>query len=175
MIDIRPVAYKLINRPAFGIAGKQTFITGPDNGQFGRFWEDCRSHGWLNVLDRLKQMSGSWAGPQTGAAYLGVSRVEQDPTNRAFNYMIAVEMPGDIALAEFPPLELETYLVPACTWAVFECHGKPPMSIVAAEMFAFGQWLPSSAYRHALAPEMEVYPAHGGEDYAEFWLPVEAV
>jgi predicted transcriptional regulator YdeE len=171
MTDIRAVAYKLIERPAFRIAGRQTFISGPDNEQFGRFWGLCRSQGWLNVLDHLKQVNGCLAGAQTGATYLGVSRVEKDPVDRAFNYMIAVEIPDNLEPARLSSLELETCLVPACTWAVFECHGKPPMSIVEAEMFAFVQ----STYRHALVPEMEVYPAHGAEDYAEFWLPVEVL
>ena len=38
-MDIKPVAYKIIQRPAFHIAGRQTFISGPDNDQFGRFIE----------------------------------------------------------------------------------------------------------------------------------------
>jgi AraC family transcriptional regulator len=172
-MDIRPVAYKLVEKSNFYIIGRQTFISGQDNEQFSRFWDECRSQGWLSMLDSLKQSSGTPAGPQTGAAYLGVSRVEKDPADRTFNYMIAIEIPGDKLSAELSVLGLETCLVPACTWAVFECHGKPPMSIVEAEMFAFGQWLPSSSYRHAFAPEMEVYPADAGEDFAEFWLPAE--
>ena len=132
MQTIQPVPYRIIERPAFRIAGRQTFISGPDNDQFGRFWDDCRAQGWLASLDQIRQAGGTWAGPQTGAAYLGVSRVEHDPTNRAFNYMIAVEAPGDAI-----PAGLETCQIPACTWAVFECHGQPPLSIVKAEMFAF--------------------------------------
>jgi AraC family transcriptional regulator len=66
---------------------------------------------------------------------------------------------------------METYLVPATQWAVFECRGKVPMSIVQAEMFAFMEWLPKSGYEHALAPEMEVYTP-GENDYCEFWLPI---
>jgi AraC family transcriptional regulator len=169
MQPIQPVPYHLVTRPAFRIAGRQTFISGPDNDQFGRFWADCRAQGWLARLDSLKQSTGWNSGPQTAAAYLGVSRVEADPTNRAFYYMIAIEVPADLT-----PPDLEVYAAPACTWAVFECHGQAPLSIVNAEMFAFLHWLPTSGYHHALAPEMEVYPANRGEDYSEFWLPVES-
>ena len=173
MTSFPPVPYHLIDRPAFTIAGKQTFITGPDNTQFGRFWDECRAAG---LLETLAAMRGRQAAPQTNAAVLGVSRVEQDPANRAFFYMIAVEV-DDANNSALQPEDaaLETYSVPAGRWAVFECHGTPPDLIVAAEMFAFGQWLPNSQYRHALAPEMEVYPTNGGETYCEFWLPVEAV
>ena len=62
------------------------------------------------------------------------------------------------------PAGLERYEVPAARWAVFECRGKVPDSIVASEMYAFMDWLPDSGYRHALAPEMEVYPASDDED-----------
>lgn len=171
MHNIQPVPYRILERPAFRVAGRQTFISGPDNDQFGRFWADCRAQGWLAVLDQHKP-SGGWAGPQTGAAYLGVSRVEQDPTNRAFYYMIAIEAPGSLPAQGLVSAGFTIHEIPTCTWAVFECHGQPPMSIVKAEMFAFMHWLPSSGYHHALAPEMEVYPADK-EGYAEFWLPVE--
>lgn len=67
---------------------------------------------------------------------------------------------------------METYRVPASQWAVFECKGKVPESIVRAEMFAFMEWLPNSVYEHAPAPEMEVYLDQGDETN-EFWLPIQ--
>lgn len=47
-----------------------------------------------------------------------------------------------------------------------------PMSLVHAERYAFGTWLPNSAYKHALAPELEVYPA-ADRSLVELWLPIE--
>ena len=82
--------------------------------------------------------------------------------------MIAIEKPEGAVIR--PEDALESYTVPATTWAIFECHGKLPEAIVASEMYAFGEWLPSSGYVHALAPEMEVYPPRDG--YCEFWLPI---
>ncbi len=46
-----------------------------------------------------------------------------------------------------------------------------PEALIDAEMYAFTQWLPASAYRHANAPELEVYPARDGNP-VEFWLPI---
>jgi AraC family transcriptional regulator len=162
------IAVRIVDRPAFRIAGKSTYISGPDNEQFGRFWQECQTGG---LMEQLQRLTGFQPGAQTGGATLGVSRVEQDPNKRDFNYMIAVEAEPDADVGD-----LETYLVPACRWAVFECRGPVPAAIVASEIYAFSQWLPASGYTHDFAPEMEVYPpsspAQGSEPYTEFWLPI---
>jgi AraC family transcriptional regulator len=160
-------AYRLIELPAFVVLGKKTWISGQDNDIFGRFWEQCRSSG---LFQQFKALGGFRPGPCTGGVTLGISRVEKDPANRDFFYMIAIEKPRDAAQGD-----LEEYEVPAGLWAVFECRGKIPDALVEAEIFAITQWLPNSDYAHALAPEMEVYPpGEGGpEVYCEFWLPIE--
>jgi AraC family transcriptional regulator len=160
--------YRIIERPAFEIIGRKTWISGPDNNLFGLFWQQCQADG---LFEMLKQVNALKPGPQTRGVTLGVSRVEKDPTNREFYYMIASEKPeGCIST------QLETYTVPATHWAVFECRGKVPESIVQAEMFAFMEWLPGSEYVHANAPEMEVYPPESNgqsdDNYCEFWLPI---
>ena len=163
------IQYRLVERPSFEVIGRKTWIAGQDNSLFGRFWEQCVQNG---LLERFTQISGRQPGAQTNGVTLGISRVEQDPIRREFYYMIAIESPSEIIAAP----DLESYRVPASTWAVFECRGKVPDSIVASEIYAFTQWLPVSGYAHANAPEMEVYPpsavADGGETYCEFWLPV---
>ena len=157
------VPYRIVELPSFEIAGKSAWIGGvDDSAAFGRFWEECQANGLMATFETL---SGLRPGPRTGGATLGVSRVERDPANRSFYYMIAVECPGGSR-----PEGLEVYTVPATRWAVFECRGQRPGAIVEAEMFAFGQWLPASGGVHAAAPEMEVYPP-GDEAYCEFWLP----
>jgi AraC family transcriptional regulator len=160
------VPYRLIERPSFFVTGQKTWISGPDNSLFGRFWQTCRAGG---LFEQFERINGLKPGPLTGATTLGISRVEADPAVREFYYMIAVEVANSN-----PADDLEIYQVPACTWAVFECRGKVPESIVTAEIFAFTQWLPSSGYIHASAPEMEVYlPEANQPDYfCEFWLPV---
>lgn len=155
---------RIVERPAFTVAGKQVWIGGPDNEQFGRFWEQCKADGSLDALYRLR---GQDAGPRTNGAMLGVSRVDADPANRAFYYLIAIEIPADAALPE----GFERCQVPAGQWAVFECRGPVPDALVASEIYAFSQWLPHSGYQHAHAPEMEVYPPTD-EPYCEFWLPI---
>jgi AraC family transcriptional regulator len=164
------IKYRIIERPEFEIVGKQTWIAGTDDNEaFGRFWQQSQADGLFSVFERI----GSFQpGPQTNGVTLGVSRVEKDPTNRAFYYMIAIEKPANSATED-----LECYQIPATQWAVFECRGPVPEAIVAAEMYAFGEWLPNSGYRHALAPEMEVYQrnsngSRAADYYCEFWLPI---
>jgi AraC family transcriptional regulator len=157
------IEHRIVERPAFEVAGRKTWIGGQDNELFGRFWAQCREQGLFELFDRLNRHR---AGPQTNGVVLGISRVEDDPSKREFYYMIAVEASSSDA-----EHDLETCRVPASQWAVFECRGKVPDSIVAAEMYAFVEWLPVSGFEHANAPEMEVYPP-GSDTYCEFWLPI---
>ena len=168
------IPFRIIERPAFYVIGKKTWIAGQDNAIFGHFWGQCRAEG---LFERFEQINGRQAGPQTNSVTLGISRVEQDPARREFFYMIAIEG-GE--LYRQPPncleADLETYLVPASQWAVFECRGQVPDSIVRSEIYAFTQWLPASEFVHAPAPEMEVYYPGSGQDdqyYCEFWLPIQ--
>lgn len=158
------VNYRIIERPAFDVLGKKGWIAEQED--FDRVWELCRAE---NVLSIFESLTGWQRGPQTNGETLGISRVEADPTDRKFYYMVAVEVPAGVTHPD-----LEAYQVPASQWAVFECHGKIPEAIVEAEMFAFMEWLPTSGYVHAPAPEMEVYyPGESSpEYYCEFWLPI---
>jgi AraC family transcriptional regulator len=161
----RVTPHRIIDRPAFVVAGRTTWIDGPDNDQFGRFWQQCKTDG---TFDHFEKLTGLSPGPQTRGHVLGVSRVEDDPTDRAFNFMVAVEVPEDAETGD-----LERYTVPAARWAVFEAHGPVPEALVRAEIYAFSEWLPASGYIHALAPEMEVYPpSPDDQPTCEFWLPV---
>jgi AraC family transcriptional regulator len=157
------IEHRIVERPAFEVVGRKTWIAGPDNDLFGHFWAQCKEEGLFEVFGKI---SGLRAGLQTNGAMLGISRVENDPSKRDFYYMIAVEIQSDGT-----EYDLETYRVPASQWAVFECRGKVPDSIVSAEMYAFMEWLPASGFEHANAPEMEVY-APDSDTYCEFWLPI---
>jgi len=163
------VDHRIIERPAFDVIGSKTWISGQDNTLFGSFWERCRAEG---LFATFEQINGMRAGPQTGGVTLGISCVEHDPAKREFYYLIGVENPARCTVTG-----LEAYRVPASQWAVFECHGPVPDSIVRAEIYAFMEWLPGSGFVHANAPEMEVYPpgSDGGseDNYCEFWLPIK--
>jgi AraC family transcriptional regulator len=82
------INYRIVERPAFNVLGRKTWISGQDNALFGRFWETCRQDGLFALFEQVNQLQ---PGQQTGGTTLGISRVENDPEVRCFDYMIAVE------------------------------------------------------------------------------------
>lgn len=159
MIEVR-----VESKPAFSVIGKKTWISGQDNEQFGRFWKSSHESG---LIERLRAHREGVPSPVTNSLTFGVSCVEKDPNDRAFFFYIATEQAGE------KPDDMEAYTVPASEWAIFSNKaesGEIGMALVEAEMHAFMKWLPESPYRHAAAPEIEVYPPVSS---VEFWLPIE--
>ena len=66
----------------------------------------------------------------------------------------------------------EEFVIPASTWAVFYQEG-PLMKVQELETRIVTQWLPTSGYEYANAPEIELY-FNSDPDNARFeiWLPV---
>ena len=64
-----------------------------------------------------------------------------------------------IAVASDQPLEesFEEYTVPAATWAIFSGEGTMPGSIQELEKRIVTEWLPTSGYEYAKAPDIELY------------------
>ena len=68
--------------------------------------------------------------------------------------------------------ELEEYTVPASTWAIFSGSGTN-QSIQELEQRIITEWIPTSGYEYANAPDIEVYlnPDPQNAQY-EVWIPV---
>ena len=60
---------------------------------------------------------------------------------RDFDYYIAVSTNRET------PENMEEYIVPACTWAVFECVGPMPAAIQNLQKRIISEWLPNSRLR----------------------------
>ena len=93
---------------------------------------------------------------------LGVSACNEE---EQWRYFIAVASTKDKG-------EFEEYLVPAATWAVFPGEGTR-QSIQELEQRIVTEWLPTSGYEYANAPDIEVYlnPDPANAQY-EVWIPV---
>ena len=153
------VSVRIEKHEAFKVCGRKVWISGQDNSQFAKFWEKAHASGMMQEL----KCATNPVENVTKSNILGVSCVEKNPSNRAFDFYIASECSG---------LEgYEEYEIPAGSWAIFTNKGELPMSLVNAEMYAFTEWLPQSGYAHAFAPELEVYLADD-KDTVEFWLPI---
>ena len=65
------------------------------------------------------------------------------------------------------------YTVPECTWAIFPGTGSP-LSIQELQKRIFAEWLPTSGYEWANAPDVEVYLNEDPVNMKyEVWMPVE--
>lgn len=79
-----------------------------------------------------------------------------------------------IAVASSKQIEndLEEYIVPDSTWAIFSGEGTG-RSIQELEKRIVTEWLPTSGYEYANAPDIEVYLNEDPENMKyEVWIPV---
>ena len=153
--------YKIIHKDAFKIVGHKRHYAGSVEECFQQvplFWGEAHANGWIPPLCPL--MDGEPMG------VLGVSACQKP---HDFDYFIAVATNKDT------PEGLSEYVVPACTWAVFESVGPMPGAIQALQKRIVTEWLPNSGYEYADAPDIEVYGPgdQSAADYrCEVWLPV---
>jgi AraC family transcriptional regulator len=79
-----------------------------------------------------------------------------------------------IAVASNQPIEsdLEEYIVPSSTWAIFSGEGSN-QSIQDLEKRIVTEWFPTSGYEYGNAPDIEVYLNSDPENAKyEVWIPV---
>ncbi len=100
---------------------------------------------------------------------LGVSVFDDEGK---FNYYIATETDKET------PKNFEVYVIPKNEYAVFQCVGAIPKALQQLQKNIITDWLPSSGYEYADAPDIEVYYEgnRNDDDYrCEVWLPVKSV
>lgn len=116
---------------------------------------------------------------QSGAVPIILAAMDREPygllgvstcmNGRDFDYYIAVasNQPAKEGMAE--------YEVPACTWAIFDCIGPMPQAMQDLQKRIVTEWLPTSGYEYANAPDIELYP-EGDQQSADYrcqvWLPI---
>ena len=94
---------------------------------------------------------------------LGVSACNEEAEQ--WKYFIAVSTTKECG-------EYEEYIVPASTWAIFTGSGTN-QSIQELEQRIVTEWLPTSGYEYANAPDIEVYLNADPENAQyEVWIPV---
>lgn len=155
--------YRIFEKGSFTVVGKQTRITMTDEKNFKqvpKFWEDC-----------MKDGSYQWISSKAGKlGVLGVSK-DFDKYKDEFNYMIAVEeIEGTL------PKGYVSATIPAATWAAFESVGPVPETLHDLLRRIYSEWMPSTGYQHACAPEIEIFPVGDmfSADYrCEIWIPIK--
>lgn len=153
--------YRIEKRDAFRIVGvKEHFKLNPEENfvLIPAFWTKTVQSGKLSqILGLLDQEPKS---------ILGVCSCMN---GKDFDYYIAAI--SNIAVPE----GMEEFIIPECTWAIFTCIGPMPTAIQKLQQRIVSEWLPTSGYEYANAPDIELYfeGNQQAEDYhCEVWLPV---
>lgn len=155
---VEEMNYRIEEKDAFRIVGvsqpmykeiEKNFTIVP------QMWQKAATDGTIPKLAAM--MNGQPAG------LLGVSACNDDEEWKYF-----------IAVSSSKPIDetLEEYIVPAATWAIFAGTGTNK-SIQELEQRIVTEWLPTSGYEYANAPDIEVYlnPDPNNAQY-EVWIPV---
>lgn len=156
--------YKIVERAAWTVAGKSvkaSMVNGKHLELIPRFWTECKQDG--TICDLVGHSRG-----KLGGKILGICT--SYPSPQEFTYMIAAEAESGGALAD-----METFNIPALTWAVFECVGPMPQAMQEMLKRVYVEFFPSSGYERAEGPDVEVYPEGdltSPNYHSELWLPV---
>lgn len=149
--------YRIEKKNAFRIVGMKLHTT-MENGECYRstpmFWHD--------VMDNGKQYDILALANEEPAGLLGVSNYSPDFSTSEFDYYIACASNKPVADG------MTEFTVPASTWAIFSCKEKTGDAVQKLEQRIVMEWLPTSGYQYAKAPDMELY----SEDACEVWLPI---
>jgi AraC family transcriptional regulator len=153
--------YRIEKKEAFRIVGAKEHMLLNVEENFARvpqFWAETFQNGSFETICGLADKEP-----------YGVLGVSTCMNGKDFDYYIACATDKQI------PANMHEYEVPAATWAIFECIGPMPAAIQDLQKRIVTEWLPSSGYEYADAPDIELYPQGDvtAPDYkTEVWLPV---
>lgn len=151
------INYRIETKSAFRIVGVSAPIDKKIEKSFmevPKMWQTSSANG---TIQKLAEMMDALP-----MGILGVSICNND---EQWKYFIAVSSTKETD-------KFEEYTMPASTWAVFSGEGTN-LSIQELELRIMTEWLPTSGYEYADAPDIEVYfnPDPQNTKY-EVWIPI---
>lgn len=154
---VEEMNYRIETKDAFRIVGVSVPLDKDIEKNFSvipQKWQEISTNG------TLQKLVGMMDTPPMGV--LGISTCND---TQPWRYYIAVSTSQEKG-------DLEEYVVPAATWAVFPGEGTN-QSIQELERRIVTEWLPTSGYEYGNAPDVEVYisPDPQNAKY-EVWIPV---
>ena len=149
--------YRIETKEAFRIVGVSAPLHREIENNFmivPRMWENAGANG------TIQKLAGMMDTPFKGLLGVSACNDEED-----WKYFIAVASAQEKG-------EFDEYTIPASTWAVFPGSGTN-QSVQELERRIVTEWLPTSGYEYANAPDIEVYlnPDPQNAQY-EVWIPV---
>ena len=154
---VEEMNYRIEKKDAFRIIGVSQPLDKKMENNFTvvpKMWQDAAMNGTIPKLAALMDV-----------APMGLLGVSACNDTEQWKYFIAVSSTKE---AE----GFEEYTIPAATWAIFPGAGTN-QSVQELEQRIVTEWLPTSGYEYANAPDIEVYlnPDPQNAQY-EVWIPV---
>jgi AraC family transcriptional regulator len=153
--------YKIVKKEAFRIVGVKEHFSGGIEEAFAKvplFWQKAHKEG---VIPKLCEV--------LNREPYGILGISTSSSSLDFDYFIAAASDKPI------PEGMEELILPETTWAIFECVGPMPAAIQTLQKRIVTEWLPSSGYEYANAPDIELYSEGdqtAADNKCEVWLPV---
>lgn len=148
-------------QPLTFVGIKQTFscVDGENLRGIPKMWQEALADG---IEERLN-------GFNNGAipGLVGICVDQRELQDNQMEYWIATSHSGEV------PEGLVSIELPASHWVVFEADGLEPEAIQRLWHHIMTEWFPSTTYKHAGIPELEVYKGHGTPP--QIWIPVKSV
>ncbi|RFU84665.1 AraC family transcriptional regulator [Streptomyces triticagri] len=156
--------YRVAERDEFRMVGRGTRVPLVHEGMNPAIVDFIRSIGRAN-LDRLEELSDGEPGGVL-AAVENLSGGREEGTELDYFH-------GAVTTRAAPE-DMETLVVPAGTWAVFEASGEFPQAVQYLWRDIFTQWFPSNPYELRPGPELSRTTVSEDGTYAdgEIWIPV---
>lgn len=156
-------SWQLVQKSAMRMVGVHKELSKKANAHaqgIPAYWHQCQCDGTFVKLVALDEGQ-----PQ---GLFGIFEKE-DSEKETLTYAI-------MAVSDAPcPPGFFTYTIPACTWAIFDCHGFVPQAIQKGWQFLYEEWLLKYPFAHAPYAEMEWYSSTAtfSEDYlSQIWIPI---
>ncbi|MFE3180463.1 GyrI-like domain-containing protein [Streptomyces violascens] len=157
--------YRVVEKEAFHLVGRKARVPLVHEGVNPAIAEFIRSIGQETAL-RIHRLSDQEPeGIVSACDDLDPSRAE----GTELDYWHAVLTQAT------PPEDLDSLLVPAGTWAVFESTGPFPEALQHLWRDVFTEWFPSNPYQSRPGPEiLRTRPSETGDvTDAVLWIPIE--
>ena len=152
--------YRIEKKEAFRVVGYSLTLEKDNDESFVKiplYWNEMNKNGKVGHL--CSMMDNQIPG------LLGICCSGDNETS--WKYYIAIVHKGGT------PEGMESYMVPASTWAIFPGQGEMPQVIQGLEKQILSEWLPTSGFEFGTAPDIEVYLSEDPKDQRfEVWVPL---
>lgn len=154
-------SWQLRRMPAFRLIGKRIVVSAMDAAALiPKFWSDCQNDGSFYQLSQYDQ-----GNPK------GMFGRFHDAEDEGKQIMYTISVMSDQVL----PTGYEESVIPAGTWAIFDCLGPVPHAIQNGWWFLHEEWVVQYPFVHADCPELEWFSRGNVYDDAylsQIWIPI---